>query len=86
MVLGERTFRKVKCDLSLSAGNQELLLPHALVVVLLVQGEAVEEGSHLNHARLNDAAKLLWVDVQPTSLPTHSSLVNVITSVYWQGC
>lgn len=67
--------------LSLSTGNQELLLPRTLVITLLVQGQAVEEGCHLHHARLDDTTKLLWVYVQPTSLPTHSamSLTNVIT-------
>ena len=51
-------------NLSLGTGDQELLLPRALLIDLLVQGEAVEEGRHLQHARLNDAAKLLRVYVQ----------------------
>ena len=59
--------------LSLGTGDQELLLPRALFIDLLVQGKAVEEGRHLQHARLNDAAKLLWVYVQP-SFPTHPCL------------
>lgn len=59
--------------LSLCTGDQELLLPRALFIDLLVQGEAVEEGRHLQHARLNDAAKFLWVYVQP-SFPTHPFL------------
>ena len=48
-------------DNTILVGLTEIIIARygITLIDLLVQGEAVEEGRHLQHARLNDAAKLL---------------------------
>ena len=43
----------------------------ALLIVVLVKGYAIEKWYHFLHARFVKIAKLLWVDKQTTSFPTH---------------